>query len=365
MQKIPPKKVFYAVLNMGLGHATRSLPLIREFQRKQWQVVIGCSGRSLLFLKKEVPGARFVELPDYRLEHSEKGVELARFLGRVPGLLGTIARERRTVEEIVQDDEIDLVVSDHRYGCYSDVVPSFFLSHQLKLIAPPLLRPFEPVGIGFNRWFHGRYRHVIIPDIVNGNEGLLSGRLSRIRSGEGRYHFPGILSSISRREGVEEDIDLLVSISGPEPQRTVLEQIIRSQIGEVPGRRVVALGRPESEEIEYPESGLEIHHHLDRKQMEEYFNRSRLIVARSGYSTLMELAEVGKKALFVPTPGQTEQMYLARRFQRMEWFHAVSQQELDLARDTRIAVSYPGLPRRFSTAETIENIFPLLTGSAL
>ena len=267
---MPPGKVFYAVLNMGLGHATRSLPLIREFLRQQWQVVVGSSGRSLLFLKKEAHGALFVELPDYGFEYTEKGAGTAGILFRVPGVLKIISREKRIVEEIVQDDEVDLVISDHRYGCYSETIPSFLLSHQMKLLGPPLLKPFEPLGVGFHRWFHKRYRHVVIPDVVNGHEGLLSGRLSRVGVGQGCYHFPGILSSVSRREGVEEDIDLLVSVSGPEPQRSVLERLVRSQITEVPGEKVVALGRPESDEVEYPEAGLEIHHHLNREEMEEY-----------------------------------------------------------------------------------------------
>lgn len=349
---------------MGLGHATRSLPLIREFMRQDWDVLIGSSGRSLLFLQKEVNGARFVELPAYKLEYTYRGAGLPQLLGRVPSMLRTIAEETRITEELILDDELDLVISDHRYGCYSDEVPSFFISHQLQLIAPPLLRLFEFTGAGFHRWFHRKYGHVIVPDAANGREGLLSGRLSRIREGERRYHFPGILSSIRYRSGTEEDIDLMIPISGPEPQRSVLEQIIREQIRGLPGRKVVALGIPESDEVETPESDLVIHHHLSRDLMEDHFNRSRMIVARSGYSTVMEVAELGKKALFVPTPGQTEQSYLAGRFRRMGWFYSVPQQELDLQRDIATAAGYPGFPRRLSTAETVENLYPLFRSAA-
>jgi predicted glycosyltransferase len=77
----------------------------------------------------------------------------------------------------------------------------------------------------------------------------------------------------------------------------------------------------------------------------------------------MELAELGKKALFVPTPGQTEQMYLAQRYKNLGWFHSVSQQELDLKRDTGTAASCSGIPHSFSTAETLSMILPLLTGA--
>lgn len=344
---------------MGLGHATRSLPLIREFVKRGWEVVLGSSGRSHTFLRQEVPEARFVELPDYGLEYTDKGVELAQLAGRVPGLMHVIHREHGIVEEIVQDDELDLVISDHRYGCYSNSVPSCFISHQLKLIAPKPLRPFEFVGAGFHRWFHHKYGHVIVPDSANGREGLLSGRLSRIGPRERNYHYPGILSSLRRVEGAGEDIDLLVSISGPEPQRSVFERMVRRQVKKIPGNKIITLGLPESNEVEHEANGLTIHHHLSRSQMEDCVNRARMIVSRPGYSTLMELVEIGKKAFFVPTPGQTEQLYLAERCSRMGWFYHVPQEEFDLPRDLEIAASYHGLPRRLSTAETVENIFPL------
>ena len=157
-----------------------------------------------------------------------------------------------------------------------------------------------------------------------------------------------------------EDIDLLVSISGPEPQRTVFEQIIRRQIGQVPGQKVVLLGKPEGDEPEQLPDGTMIYPHLPRSRMEELVNRSRLIVSRSGYSTVMELAELRKKALFVPTPGQTEQEYLARRYQEKGWFRSVAQTNLNLSKDAEHAMRYSGFPTPLSTESTLKQVFQLL-----
>lgn len=362
MNDFDQMKIFYAVLNMGLGHATRSLPLIREFIRRNAQVYIGSSGRALLFLRQEVPEADFIELPDYGLDYTARGVEIGRILRQVPRVIRTISKERQITAGIVEQHGIDLVISDHRYGCYAQKAPSFFISHQLRFIAPPLLRRFEFVGAQFNRWFHRKYDGIIVPDEKARHGGVLSGRLSE-HSDRGNYFFPGILSSITRWDNPQEDIDVLISVSGPEPQRTAFEKIVRTQVAEIPGKKVVVLGMPESHEIERPEPDILILHHADRKKMKEFYNRGQLIVARSGYSTIMELAELGKKALFVPTPGQTEQIYLAERFREKGWFYSVEQGELDLKKDIPLALGYAGFQKHYSTKQSLDNIFKFISES--
>ena len=349
---------FIAVLNMGLGHATRSLPIIRHLLEMDWRVVIGSSGRSLVLLKKEVPAAVFVELPDYGLRYSERGVRLSGLLLQIPEFLRTIAAEHQLTEETVMKYKSQAVISDHRYGCYSRFVPSFFISHQLRFATPPFLRPFEIFGFWFNRWFHKKYQAVIVPDIFQKKEGLLSGRLSRVGD-RPDYHFCGILSSI-RPEMQTPDIDLLVSISGPEPQRTVFEQKILEQIKHLPGEKVVVLGKPELDTSTSNIPGLSVFSHLSRQKMQEYFSRSRIIVTRSGYSTVMELAELGKKALLIPTPGQTEQVLLANRLMALNWFYSVSQEKMNLAKDLTIAGRYPGATALPGTRVTLLKIDQLL-----
>jgi uncharacterized protein (TIGR00661 family) len=354
MRTPSPPSVFVAVLNMGLGHATRTLPIIRYFWENKWKVFVGSSGRSLTFLTREFPDLTFVELPDYNLGYSDKGVRISRLIWQVPSVLGKISEENVITGDLVSAQQIRMIISDHRYGCYWENIPSFFITHQVRFIAPHLLRPFEFAGALFNRHYHRKYRGILIPDYSGNGEGLFSGRLSRT-SPDLNYRYFGILSSISRKPA-EEDIDYFFSVSGPEPQRTIFEKILRQQVDSLPGQKIMALGKPESLEIEKPRSDLTIYHHLNRTKMQEMINRSKFIISRPGYSTLMELAELRKKSLLVPTPGQTEQLYLARRFQHSGWFYSVSQDKIELSRDVTKAMNFSGFPFTMRTSDSLKFI---------
>ncbi len=350
--------IFFAVLDMGLGHATRTLPVIRHLITKNWEISVGSSGRSLRFLQREVPNLRWIELPNYGLSYTQKGVRISRLFGSLPDVYQAILMEHHITEQLVSDHHIDMIVSDHRYGCYSRKVPSFFLTHQVRFHTPGWLRPAQLLGFWFNRYFHKKYTSVLIPDEPGENQGLLSGKLSRIPP-TSSCQFCGILSSI-RYERAKEDIDLFISISGPEPQRTVLEEKIRPQVMGLSGKIIMALGKPESEVVETPKDSLRIHHHLVRSKMQYFYNRTKLIVCRPGYSTLMELAELGKKALLVPTPGQTEQLYLAERMKKMGYFYSTKQTDLDLERDIPVARQFTGIPVQYRTSQSVEKIFRIL-----
>lgn len=352
-------KILFTILNMGLGHVSRSLPLINDLRSRGIQLYIGSSGRSLLFLQDEVQNTGFIELPDYELTYSQKGVSLPILFSQIPSLLGKIHQEHNVIESVIERENINLVLSDHRYGCYSHQVPSIFISHQLRFITPPYLRLFEFVGTGFNKWFHQKYDKVVVPDILKGSEGIISGKLSR-QDHDKKYFFTGIMSSLYKMENCQQDIDILISVSGPEPQRTIFEQIVRSQMEMMEGNIIVLLGKPESGVIEEPRGHLKIIHHASRKLMNDLLNRAKLVVTRPGYSTIMEIAELGKKALFIPTLGQTEQLYLAERLVKNGWFYSVSQNKLNLSKDIRIANKYPGFPQKFSTRQSLSMIWELI-----
>ena len=152
-------------------------------------------------------------------------------------------------------------------------------------------------------------------------------------------------------------IDLFVSISGPEPQRSIFETRVLEQIDYIPGNKVVVLGKSESTSLFKDEPGLKVYAHLPRKEMARLFNQASMIVSRPGYSTLMELAETGKQALLVPTPGQTEQIYLAEHMTKKRWFYCVQQNDLFLPRDFENAQEYAGIFKPDVTRFSVNNIF--------
>jgi uncharacterized protein (TIGR00661 family) len=356
---IPKSKILICVLNMGLGHASRSLPVIQDLQKQGAKIMIGSSGRSLLFLKQEVKNVEFLELPDYKLSYSNRGVNVFHLILQIPRLIKKISVENQILRKTVADQSINLIISDHRYGCYCEEIPSLFITHQLRFIAPPFFRFFEFIGMNFNRYYHAKFDRVIVPDLLSKNEGVLTGRLSRMRD-ESKYFYPGTLSSIPNTKYNGDNIDLLFSISGPEPQRSVFEKIIRSQIQSIDGNKIVLLGKPEVSQIENLEDNLTIIPHASRQKITELYNRAKLIITRSGYSTIMELAETGRKALLVPTPGQTEQLYLAKRFEKNGWFYWVDQEKLELEADIGRAQEFSGFLGYFSTKDSVGRIRELI-----
>jgi len=340
-------KILYTVLDMGLGHATRSLPVIRALERRGCEVVVGSAGDALELLSEERPGQAVAELPAYAIRYGRRGADLPGMLRQGPRMLRTVRAEHEALLRLAEEHAVERVVSDHRYGCWHPDLPSFFLTHQVRFAAPGMLRWLEGLGVLFNRRYHRHFQKVLIPDVAEGREGLLSGRLSRLPSRDrDRYVRIGPLADLTPTSpgSEEERLDLFVSISGPEPQRTVLEHLLLRQIREVGGKREVALGRPGEEDPGSREQELEVHGFLGRTGISDRMRRARVVVSRSGYSTLMELAAVGGKALLIPTPGQTEQEYLARRVAGRGWIHTVPQGELDLKRDLSRAMEREGMP---------------------
>ncbi len=350
-----PGKVFYAVLNMGLGHATRSLPIIREFLRRGWEVVLGSNGRALEFLKREFPGIPFVVTPDYGIKYSKSRWLLPLLLWQIPMVLRGIRQENQFCAFVVKNYQPDLIISDHCYGMYHSQVPSYFISHQIYFAMPRGLDAFSFLPSRFNLFFHQKYKKVIIPDYQSERGGLLSGKLSRLPNRPGLYAYVGLLSSVSQND-TDVDIDFLISISGPEPQRTLLEMQLRQQITSLPGKKVMVLGKSETVESSRDQE-VTIFSHVARREMALLFNRARFIISRPGYSTLMELAELGKPALLIPTPGQTEQQYLASRVLQKGWYYSVQQNAINIRADWEIASNYAGLYKPNATGVSVRKIF--------
>lgn len=326
------KRILFAVLNWGLGHATRSIPLIQALSEHN-TVFIASTGRSLDLLRQEFPELPYVDFPDYGSHYSKSGYLLIPYLGlQMPIILGRLVKERRRTERLIREHRLDMVFSDSRFGVYSPTVPSYFITHQLRFPLPGVLKKLEFLSEWYNRYFFQRFTRIFVVDVKE------RPNLSRDLSHKGKIAqheklvYLGALSSIKPRK-TREDIDLLISISGPEAARTVFESTIMRQVKSVPGKKMVVLGKPGAPNGYEKLDDLEIYPHVPRERMNELMNRAKLIVTRSGYSTVMELIALGKNAILVPTPGQTEQEYLAEYYQQERMFHVAKQRKLDLERE--------------------------------
>jgi len=330
----PSNTVLYFILNWGLGHATRSIPIIRALLKKHHQVVIVSTGRSLALLRGEFGACECVDLPDYGIRYSRRhGFLIPHLLSQMPLIFLRLVREHLETDRLAALFKADLIVSDNRYGCYSSRLPSHLITHQLRFQLPGWLKWSAWISEWFNRFYFRHYRNILIPD-ERGTPNL-SGDLShrgRIAD-HPKIRFVGPLSSLKSSDTPgPQDIDLLFLISGPEPHRAKFEKLIMSQAAALPGAKVVVLGKPE-DRMGLPSNakdGLSVFSHLDRRQLAVFLSRARWVISRSGYSTIMELMAARRKAVLVPTPGQTEQEYLAGYLRQSGLFFSVLQTNLDL-----------------------------------
>ena len=309
-----------APLDWGLGHAARSLALARRLEAEGHRISWAGSGPAAEMLRRELPVDTPVhKLPAYRVHYRSKSMiwNVARQLWRWQG---TIRAERRATAELVSRLGIERIVSDSRFGCYDPRVESVFVTHQLH----PITR-FAPASAAY-RWQLRHFDAYWVPD--HGGYDRLSGKLSAARGYE-KVEYIGPLPHIHALAG-EAPYDLLALLSGPEPMRTRLENILLPQLGgsALDIRLVRGLPHPGTPIVGTTTKTLP---YADTPTLSRLLTAARFVIARPGYSTLMDLRALGKPAILIPTPGQTEQAYLAQRAQLQGWAVAVMDQEkLDL-----------------------------------
>lgn len=352
-------KIIYAACSWGLGHATRSLPVIRRLIQEDNELTIISSGRSLDVLKKEVgDDASYVDIVDYPMLLSENARQfMAKAVIYWPLFLKRIESGLLQLNKILCKSKYDVIVSDGRYDMYNKDIPSFFISHQMRIMNPLRIQMFETGSEFFNQFFFKRFAGVLVPDYrIDNFSGDLSHNLKKID--EDKLHYVGVMSDF-RKKKVQKNIDFFVSISGPEPQRSILENIIVSQLDDIKGSIVMTLGKTEHD-IKEKNKDISIYSFLSKEEREELLNRSKLVISRSGYSTIMDLAVIGTKALLIPTPGQIEQEYLGNYHNLLQTFHCVKQDMLNLRKDVEIAYQKKGITRACDPEKTVENIIQIL-----
>lgn len=359
-------RTLYGVCSWGLGHATRSLPLIRKLIDEGDEVTIVSTGRSLNLLKLELKDrASYIDLEDYPLPYTEKSkVFLLKFCLYSPKLIRSMIDEHKRFLKILDKKKFDIIISDNRYGFFHRNIPSFFITHQLRIIAPGRIKMIENSFERFNVHFHKYFKRFMVPDYEdNGISGELAHNLKRIKSDKVVYF--GIMSDFKKMD-IKEDVDFLFSVSGPEPQRTVLENLITQNINNIQGKIVLSLGRKSDSDVEKKRDELNenilLYDFLPREKRELIMNRSKLIVSRSGYSTLMDIYALGKNAMFIPTPQQTEQEYLAKLHEGRGNFLYVNQDDIDLSKDLERARDYKGPDKRYDLEKNIERFLEAIHG---
>ncbi len=331
------KHVVVAVLDWGLGHATRCVPIIQELLSQNCKVTLAGNGQSLKLLKQEFPLLEFQELPSYNVSYSVSMPFLLKIFLQLPKFLHVIRAEHNEINKLVSQRSVDVVISDNRYGCWSTQVPSVLITHQVNIIMPPVLS-WLSFGINyFNHKFIKRFNLCWVPDFESDQ---ITGRLTI--PGKLNIRFIGMLSRFERNENISVDPDLIVGlVSGPEPQRQILESMLERQMVNHVGKGILVRGIPNGAERKH--ARIKFINHLPARELGELIQKANIIITRSGYSTIMDLVRLGKKnVVFIPTPGQSEQEYLAETLHKKRIALGQSQSDFDLVSALNKVKNYTG-----------------------
>jgi spore coat polysaccharide biosynthesis predicted glycosyltransferase SpsG len=305
---ITNKTIFFSALDWGLGHATRCVPIIRALEKNN-KIIIGVTPLTRIIFDEEFPQLEKINVPAYNIKYSSVFPLWLKLLLDWPGISRVIKEENNLLRKIISENKIDAVISDSRFGLYSKKVKSIFITHQLFLKTPFA----NSISQKLNRNYILNFDEIWIPDFED-NEKSLSCELSH---GEHFHHtvkYIGPKSRLVKKENSGKKYDYLFLISGPEPQQSILKKLLIEKCKNYPILRfAVVLPKHKAYETEQGHPHLDFFLSPDNNRLSELISQSEKIICRSGYSTLMDLHFLNKKnIILVPTPGQTEQEYLAQ-----------------------------------------------------
>jgi uncharacterized protein (TIGR00661 family) len=323
------KRILVAPLDWGLGHASRCIPIIKYLLLKKIEVIIASSGEALTLLKIEFPSLEFIELPSNDIYYSSSNSQATAIGLQLIKLNRNIKRENNLIQKIIREKKIDAIISDNRYGIYSGKIPSIIITHQLNILMP---KGYTIFSILINRTIKrliNKFDECWIPDNDSETDNL-SGKLSHARLDINKK-FIGVLTRMNYSENYVCTNDILVILSGPEPQRSLLEKKLIFQLEKYLDKTIVIVrGTEKYNPIIHPH--IQFYNLIKSTELNKLIEASEIIISRSGYSSVMDLSQSRKKLILIPTPGQTEQEYLAKYLVEKKYCISELQFELNLDR---------------------------------
>jgi uncharacterized protein (TIGR00661 family) len=332
------KRILICPLDWGIGHASRDVIIIKKLLEKGNEVILGGDGPSLKFLISEFSGLEVVKIPSHRFYYSARFPAWVMILFQIPAFLKGILFEHKYLKKIIKSYHIDLIISDARYGLWDRHITSVIITHHVKIRTPLLFKPFEFVINYMNHLALQKFHYHWIPDFRDDQN--LSGLLSHHTKIPYNSKYIGYLSRFMDHKNPVtpvEQFEVLILLSGPEPQRSVFEKIVTAQLFKQDRKSVIIGGQVEGNQA--------VNNKVEKQPISTFLNRmpfvsgdelysmlvsSKYIICRPGYSTIMDLAAIRRTAFLVPTPGQTEQEYLATYLQKKGLFKFSEQKDFNL-----------------------------------
>lgn len=331
-------RILVAPLDWGLGHATRCIPVIYELIDQGADVWLAGEGAQEELLRREFPDLNFLRLKGYRVKYGRNpGGILRQLIFQIPGILRNIRQEHNWLQKAANQYSFDAVISDNRFGFYHNQIPSVFITHQLKIKSP--WHWSEKLIQKKNYRYVKSFSECWVPDLKDDDN--LAGDLSHPEFlPQLPLKYIGVLSRLKPMPQEVKKKHLFISLSGPEPQRTMLEDMIVNQVSHYNGTAIIVRGLPKGQTIIPSTNDIQFHHHLTASEYNLEIEKADYVISRSGYSTVMDIASLGKKSILIPTPGQPEQEYLATYLQQKNFALRINQDKFNLIEALETAEKY-------------------------
>lgn len=332
-------RILIAPLDWGLGHTTRCIPVIDALQKEGVEVVIAGNKVQESVLLAEFPGCTFLPLEGYGVMYSHKRTGfLLKMMQQFPRIASVVRKENRWLQDIIARERINGVISDNRFGLFSKKVPCVFITHQLR-IKTGLGNRVDRVAQIFNYRYINRFSRVWVPDFEDTQNlaGVLS-HTSYMPATEVSY--VGALTRVNSQVPANKGEHIVFIFSGPEPQRGIFEREVFKQLKSLAQPVVIIRGTPLQQNLPMVNNAL-IHNHLPAKEMQDIMRSAALIVCRSGYSSVMDINALRQKSVLIPTPGQTEQEYLAQYLTEKGFAISAGQHNFNLQQLIEKAAAFP------------------------
>jgi len=357
-------RVLISPLSWGFGHAGRMIPLAMALRRRGCEVIFAADARLAEMIERELPGIPTVEISGLTIRYSRFLPQYISIFLRLPVIIASALKEHRELRLLAEELRPSVIISDNRFGFYHKKIFSVYVTHQVKIAFPALLRFLEPLAAWMHRMIIRRYDLCLVPDYPGSAN--LSGRLSHGTRLPANVAWMGPLSRFTMADsdlagtrhgsfassGPDQSVvdqtdpgtsasDQVVDrpvvvapvqpyacliLSGPEPQRSMLLQKTAESVNQFP--LTVLTATPVLRPL--PSGpGLKLITAPSTATMRQIISGASLVIARAGYTSVMELVSLRKGAVLVPTPGQTEQEYLGRHLNGRFGFIAMKQGRLE------------------------------------
>lgn len=323
-------KVLVAPLDWGLGHATRCVPVIREFLRQGAVVELAVVKSNAALLRQIFPNLRQHVAPSYNIVYPKHGYNMGLWLLKNGAHLSKVIRyEHQYAERMVERFHYDVLLSDNRFGFYSKKAKSIYMTHQRRIAFPPMFAAFETTGILWHGAVMRHFDEVWVPDLPDAPG--FAGSMSHVNLNPRPVKFVGALSRFRAPppEGNSALYNYVAVVSGVEPARSRFEKQLKQVLNKIEGRHAIIMGQPFLGLKSWTEGNIDFFTHLEDDSFAKTVRSCKWVISRGGYSTVMDMAVLGAKCVFVPTPGQYEQIVLARELQKSGYAVSIDEQKLD------------------------------------